>query len=45
MGEGLDVNAMFGAALGLANPWQVVSVVLGREAGRLGVGLRFRRGA
>ncbi len=45
MDEGLDVNAMFGAALGLTNPWQVVSVVFGREAGRLDVGLRFRRGA
>lgn len=45
MDEGLDVNAMFGAALGLANPWQVVSVVFGREVGRLDVGLGFRRGA
>ena len=45
MDEGLDVNAMFGAALGLADPWQVVSVAFDREAGRLDVGLRFRRGA
>jgi transposase len=43
--DGLDLNAMFGAALGLAVPWQVVSVEFDQEAGRLDLGLDFPRGA
>lgn len=43
--DGLDLNAMFGAALGLAEPWQVVSVEFDQEAGRLDLGLDFPRGA
>ena len=39
--DGLDLNAMFGAALGLAVPWQVVSVEFNPEAGRLDLGLDF----
>ena len=43
--DGLDLNEMFGAALGLAAPWQVVSVEFDPEAGRLDLGLDFPRGA
>ena len=43
--DGLDLNAMFGAALGLAAPWQVVSVEFDQEAGRLDLGLDFPRGS
>src|SRR5680860_583607 len=43
--DGLDVNAMFGAALGLAAPWQVVSVTFDEQVGRLDLGLDFPRGA
>lgn len=43
--DGLDLNAMFAAALGLAAPWQVVSVEFDPEAGRLDLGLDFPRGA
>jgi transposase len=37
--------AMFGAALGLAPPWQVTSVEFDQEAGKLSIGLDFPRGA
>src|SRR5680860_457008 len=43
--DGLDLNAMFGAALGLAAPWQVVSVTFDQQVGRLDLGLDFPRGA
>ena len=43
--DGLDLNVMFGAALGLAAPWQVVSVEFDPEAGRLDLGLDFPRGS
>ena len=43
--DGLDLNAMFGAALGLAAPWQVVSVEFDQQVGRLDLGLDFPRGA
>ena len=43
--SGLDLNVMFGAALGLAVPWQVVSVDFDERAGRLDIGLDFPRGA
>jgi transposase len=43
--DGLDLNAMFGAALGLAVPWRVVSVEFDPEVGRLDLGLDFPRGA
>jgi transposase len=43
--DGLDLNEMFGAALGLAVPWQVVSVEFDEQAGRLDLGLDFPRGA
>ncbi len=43
--DGLDLNEMFGAALGLAVPWQVVSVEFDPPAGRLDIGLDFPRGA
>lgn len=43
--DGLDLNVMFGAALGLAAPWQVVSVEFDEDAGRLDLGLDFPRGA
>jgi transposase len=43
--DGLDLNGMFGAALGLAVPWQVVSVEFDQEAGRLDLGLDFPRGS
>ena len=36
---------MFGAALGLAEPWRVTSVEFDQEAGRLDLGLDFPRGA
>jgi transposase len=42
--SGLDLNAMFGAALGLAVPWRVVSVEFDEQAGRLDLGLDFARG-
>lgn len=45
MDHGLDLNAMFGAALGLAAPWRVVSVAFDQDAGRLDLGLDFPRGA
>jgi transposase len=37
--------AMFGAALGLAPPWQVASVAFDKEAGKLEIGLDFPRGS
>ena len=43
--DGLDLNVMFGAALGLAAPWQVVSVEFDPQAGRLDLGLDFPRGS
>jgi hypothetical protein len=43
--DGLDLNEMFGAALGLAEPWRVTSVEFDQEAGRLDLGLDFPRGA
>ena len=43
--DGLDLNAMFGAALGLAASWQVVSVEFDQQVGRLDLGLDFPRGA
>ncbi len=43
--DGLDLNAMFGAALGLAAPWRVISVEFDQQAGRLDIGLDFPRGA
>jgi len=36
---------MFGAALGLAPPWQVISVDFDREVGTLQIGLDFPRGS
>ena len=45
MVDGLDLNEMFGAALGLAVPWRVVSVVFEQQVGRLDLGLAFPRGA
>src|SRR5664279_1955520 len=41
----VDLNEMFGAALGLAEPWRVTSVEFDQEAGRLDLGLDFPRGA
>lgn len=43
--DGLDLNAMFGAALGLAVPWRVVLVEFDQQAGRLDLGLDFPRGS
>jgi transposase len=43
--DGLDLNTMFGAALGLAVPWQVISVEFDEQVGRLDLGLDFPRGA
>lgn len=43
--DGPDLNAMFGAALGLSAPWRVVSVDFDEQAGRLDLGLDFDRGA
>ena len=43
--DGLDLNVMFGAASGLAAPWQVVSVEFDPQAGRLDLGLDFPRGS
>lgn len=37
--------AMFGAALGLAPPWQVSSVEFDKDAGKLEIGLDFPRGS
>lgn len=36
---------VFGAALGLVPPWQVVSVEFDKPAGRLDIGLDFPRGS
>ncbi len=43
--DGLDLNEMFGAALGLAPPWRVASVEFDQVAGRLDLWLDFPRGA
>jgi transposase len=43
--DDLDLFAMFGAALGLASPWQVTSVQFDKAAGRLEIGLDFSRGS
>jgi hypothetical protein len=43
--DGLDLNEMFGAALGLDEPWRVTSVEFDQEAGRLDLRLDFPRGA
>lgn len=43
--DGLDVNQMFTAALGLTTPWQVASVAFDPGAGRLELGLDFPREA
>ena len=43
--DGLDLNVIFGAALGLALPWQVVWAEFDPEAGRLDLGLDFPRGS
>jgi len=43
--DGLDLNGMFAAALGLAPPWRVTSVEFDQGAGRLDLGLDFPRGA
>lgn len=43
--DGLDLNVMFGAALGLAAPWEVVLVEFDPDAGRLDLGLDLPRGA
>src|SRR5680860_583608 len=43
--DGLDLNAMFGAALGLAAPWQVVSVTFDEQVGGLDLALDFPSGA
>jgi len=37
--------ALFGAALGLGTPWQVMSVAFDEEAGKLVIGLDFPRGS
>jgi transposase len=42
---GVGFEAVFGAALGLRDPWQVVSVEFDRGAGRLDIGLDFPRGS
>jgi hypothetical protein len=43
--SGLDLSSMFGAALGLALPWQVIVVDFDQDAGRLELTLDFTRGA
>jgi transposase len=43
--EELDLFKMFGAALGLAPPWQVTSVEFDQLLGRLDIGLDFPRGS
>lgn len=43
--DGLDLNAMFGTALGLGQPWQVVSVDFDQQAGQLDLVLDFPRGS
>lgn len=43
--DGLNLNAMFGAALGLTPPWTVTSVEFNPEAGELNVHLDFPRGS
>lgn len=43
--SGLDLSSMFGAALGLASPWQVVGVDFDQDAGKLDLTLGFGRGA
>jgi transposase len=40
-----DLFKMFGAALGLAPPWEVVAVEFDREVGRIEIGLDFPRGS
>lgn len=40
-----DLFMMFGAALGLAPPWQVTSVEFDQAAGQLSIGLDFPRAA
>lgn len=42
---GVGFEAVFGAALGLMSPWQVVSVEFDRADGRLDIGLDFPRGS
>jgi transposase len=43
--EDPSLFVMFGAALGLAPPWQVTSVEFDKEAGKLEIGLDFPRGS
>jgi transposase len=43
--DDLDLFKMFGAALGLAEPWQVTSVEFDRALGKLEIGLDFPRGS
>jgi transposase len=43
--EELDLFKMFGAALGLAPPWQVTSVEFDQLLGKLDIGLDFPRGS
>jgi transposase len=43
--DGLDLNVMFGAALGLVEPWRVESVSFDQDVGRLDLRLAFARGA
>jgi len=43
--EDLDLFTMFGAALGLALPWQVTSVQFNKWLGVLDIGLDFPRGS
>ncbi|MDP3971834.1 MAG: hypothetical protein Q8P61_02855 [Candidatus Nanopelagicales bacterium] len=45
MGEETGVESVFGAALGLVDPWQVTTVEFDEAAGRLDIGLDFPRGA
>jgi transposase len=40
-----DLLKMFGAALGLVPPWQVISVDFDKQAGKLEIGLDFPRGS
>ena len=40
--DDLDLFKMFGAALGLAPPWQVTSVQFDKLLGVLDIGLDFR---
>jgi transposase len=43
--DNMDLFKMFGAALGLVAPWQVMSVEFDKLAGRLEIGLDFPRGS